>query len=273
MLILNKNQAKTKSGGRMAFKYLDEQDDQKVMARKMYTISMLNSSDEYKSISELIIPDTVVIVDGKICGFAMPLIENHKNVGKLINDDEISLQNKLPYLIKIGEIISKVQRVNNETFRMQFCDLNEFNFIINKEDKVQSIDLDSAFIGQDEPFNNAYYLLKNEYLSHVKEKYRILPNGSVIPNDDSDLYCYNMIILNTLAKEDIFKKDLDTYYAYLNHLKDVGIDKELIKVFQNIYLPKPNTNPKEILENINTNLEQEMDFKVFQKEYNNKIIV
>ena len=50
MLILRKNQAKTKSGGRMLFKYLDAQDDEKTMARKMYTINMLNGSEKYKSI-------------------------------------------------------------------------------------------------------------------------------------------------------------------------------------------------------------------------------
>lgn len=267
MLILNKNQAKTKSGGRMLFKYLDAQDDEKVMARKMYTINMLNGSEKYNSINELIIPDHIVVVDGKIAGFALPLIENHKNLGKMLNNEDIALEKKLPYIIQLGNLIDKVERVHNESFRMQFGDLNEFNFIIDKNDKVKSIDLDSAYLGQDEPSNSAYYLLKNKYITALKDKYKTTKNGIIIPTDNSDLYCYNMIILNTLAKESVFKVDIPTYYMYLNHLKDIGIDKELVKNFERIYLPVNNKNPKDLLESINSNLEEDMNFKTFKKEY------
>ena len=120
MLILNKKQAKTKDGERMLFKYLDAQDDEKVMARKLYTINMLNGSEKYSSINELIIPDHIVVVDGKIAGFALPLIENHKNLGKLLNNETISLETKLPYIIQLGSIVDKVERITNESFRMQF---------------------------------------------------------------------------------------------------------------------------------------------------------
>lgn len=267
MLILNKNQAKTKSGGRMLFKYLDAQDDEKVMARKIYTINMLNGSEKYNSIDELIIPDHIVVVDGKIAGFALPLIENHKNLGKMLNNEDIALEKKLPYIIQLGNLIDKVQRVHDESFRMQFGDLNEFNFIIDKNDIVKSVDLDSAYLGQDEPSNSAYYLLKNKYITALKDKYKTTKNGIIIPTDNSDLYCYNMIILNTLAKESVFKVDIPTYYMYLNHLKDVGIDKELVKIFERIYLPVNNRNPKDLLQGISKNIEEDISFNTFKKEY------
>ena len=184
MLILKKNQAKTKTGDRMVFKYLDAQDDAKTMARKMYTISMLNGSESYSSIKELIIPDYAVSVDGKLAGFAMPLVEQHKNLGRLLNDEEISLKEKIPYLIQLGSIIDKVERVENESFRMQFGDLNEFNFVINQDDKIKAVDLDSAYLGQDEPSNMAYYLLKNQYLNHLKDKYKSTNSGIIIPTDN-----------------------------------------------------------------------------------------
>ena len=267
MLILKKNQAKTKTGDRMVFKYLDAQDDAKTMARKMYTISMLNGSESYSSIKELIIPDYAVSVDGKLAGFAMPLVEQHKNLGRLLNDEEISLKEKIPYLIQLGSIIDKVERVENESFRMQFGDLNEFNFVINQDDKIKAVELDSAYLGQDEPSNMAYYLLKNQYLNHLKDKYKSTNSGIIIPTDNSDLYCFNMIVLNTLAKNDMFKEDITTYYLYLRHLMDIGIDKDLIKVFEKIYLPVDNENPKNLLKMINPTLEKEIDYKVFQKEY------
>lgn len=81
MLILDKKYAKTKDGGKMLFKYLDAQDDECVMGRKLYILNMLNSFSEYQEISELIIPDTIVVVENKIVGFAMPLIEKHLNLG------------------------------------------------------------------------------------------------------------------------------------------------------------------------------------------------
>lgn len=267
MLVLKRRYAKTPTGGKMVFKYLDAQDDAKTMARKMYTINMLNGSTAYSSIDELIIPDHAVSVDGKIAGFAMPLIENHRNLGRLLNEEEISLEEKLPYLIQLGGIVDKVERVEEESFKMQFGDLNEFNFVIDEEDKVKSVDLDSAYLGQDEPSNMAYYLLKNPYLTHLKEKYKETNSGIIIPTDNSDLYCLNMIVLNTLAKADIYKNDISTYYLYLKHLRDVGVDKELVKIFEKIYLPMDNENPKHMLKSINPKLEKDMDYKVFKKEY------
>ena len=267
MLILRKNQAKSQNGGRLLFKYLDAQDDEKVMARKLYPINMLNGSSKYSSIEQLIIPEYVVVVDGKIAGFAMPLIENHRNLGKLLNEEEVPLDIKLSYLKKLGKIISDVERIDNESFKMQFGDLNEFNFIIDQQDEVKAVDLDSAYLGQDKPANMAYYLLKNQYISDLKEKYKTTSNGIIIPTDNSDLYCYNMILLNTLSKEDMFKKDISIYYMYLNHLKDVGIDKELIKIFNKIYLPIDNENPRKLLDQIDPSIEKDIEYKVFQKEY------
>lgn len=265
MLILNKRQAKSKDGGRMLLKYLDAQDDEKVMARKMYTINMLNGSSSYSRIDELIIPEYVVVVDSQIVGFAMPLVENHLNLGSYINDEEISFSHKKEFLKKLGCIIDKVQRVDDESFKMQFGDLNEYNFIIDTSGNVKAIDLDSAYLGQDEPSNMAYYLLKNKYIKKVPDKYKTTNNGIVIPNDNSDLYCYNMIILDALANERMFKIDISTYYMYLEYLYEIGFDIDLINCFRDIYIPKDNSNPKDLIEDIPDEICTDADFKVFVK--------
>jgi hypothetical protein len=265
MLILNKRQAKSKTGGRMLLKYLDAQDDEKIMARKMYTINMLNGSSSYSSIDELIIPEYVVVVDSQIVGFAMPLVENHLNLGSYINDEEISFSHKKEFLKKLGCIIDKVQRVDDESFKMQFGDLNEYNFIIDTSGNVKAIDLDSAYLGQDEPSNMAYYLLKNKYIKKVPDKYKTTKSGIVIPNDNSDLYCYNMIILDTLSNERMFKIDIGTYYMYLEYLQEIGVDKDLINCFKDIYIPKDNSNPKDLVESIPDEICTDADFKVFTK--------
>lgn len=268
MLVLKKRYAKTKDNKPMVFKYLDAQEDMKVMARKMYTVNMLNGSEEYNSIEELVIPDTAVSVDGSIAGFAMPLIENHKNLGAILNDHSIPLSEKIPYLIQLGQIVDKVERIEGETFRFQFGDLNEFNFVIDEEDKVHAVDLDSAYLGQDEPSNMAYYLLKNKYLAGFKDKYKTTNSGIIIPSDNSDLYCLNMIILNTLAKKDIFKEEIDVYNMYINYLSELGLPRELIGAFTSIYLPVDNINTTYALKKLDPNIEKAADFKVFKKEYN-----
>lgn len=267
MLVLKKNQAKTEKGERMLFKYLDAQDDEKIMGRKMYALNLLNSSEYYKQIKELIIPDTIVVVDNKIAGFALPLIENHTNLGIFLSKEENNLRKKLEYLKQVGKILHQVQEIKEESFKMNFGDFNEFNFIIDKSDIVRAIDLDSVYVGQDEPSHTAYYLLKNKYLESIPDKYKLSPSGIMIPNDDTDLYCYNMILLNTLAEEPMYKKDIDTYYKYLYYLKDIGMDKELIKIFYSIYLSKPNRNPLPLLKTIHPELKEEMSYKTFKKEY------
>ena len=267
MLVLNKHQVKTENGERMLFKYLDAQDDEKIMGRKMYALNLLNSSIYYKQIKELIIPDTIILVDNKIAGFALPLIENHTNLGIFLSKEENKFSKKLDYLKQVGKILHQVQEVKKESFKMNFGDFNEFNFIIDKSDIVRAIDLDSVYVGQDEPSHTAYYLLKNKYLESITDKYKLTQSGIMIPSNDTDLYCYNMILLNTLAEEEMYKKELDIFYKYLFHLKDIGIDKELLKIFNTIYLSKPNNNPLPLLKTINPELKEEMSYKTFKKEY------
>lgn len=264
LLILDKKYSKTKE--RMLFKYMDAQDDIKVMGRKLYTLNMLNSSNQYKEIEELIIPNTIVAVDNNITGFAMPLIENHINLGNYLNNENNSFKAKLDYLKQVGNIINKVERIEDESFKMNFGDLNEFNFIIDNN-IVKVVDLDSAYVGQDEPPNTAYYLLKNKYLYSMPDKYRYTKKDIIIPNNDSDLYCYIMIILNVLSNENIYKKDLDIFYKYLDHLKNIGVDKELIKLFNAIYLPIENQNPVHLIKTIKEDMKEDISYKTFKKEY------
>ena len=254
------------------FKYLDAQEDPDVMAKKTYVITTLNTPNPYQKIEELIIPDSIIYVDNLLAGFAVPLIENHKNLGAIIHNPNILLKDKIPYLQQLGNIIDKVQRVETTKNRFQFGDLNEFNFIVDKDNIVRAIDLDSAYLGVGEPLDMAYYLLRNDYITsftkeHNSNKYKVTDNGIIVPNDDTDLYCYNMIILKALSKENIYKQDINTYYQYLEYLRSLGLPDDLIESFNNIYIPKENTNPKDILSEIDPSLEEKLDFKIFEKDY------
>ena len=263
MLVLNRKYSPDKK--ERVFKYLDSQEDKDVMSKKLYTITTLDTLDEYKSIKELIIPDSIIYVDGKIAGFACPLVYNHRNLGLIINNPSIPLNIKLAYIKQMGDIIDKVQRNSNNDNKFQFGDLNEFNFIIDNDDKVKAIDLDSSYLGVGEPLNMAYYLLKNEYIKSLPEKYKSSKKGIVIPSDNTDLYCYNMIILNALSKNYLHRVDIQTFYDYLDYIKKLSLPSDLIEAINNIYIPKDNINPKDCLEYIDSSLEKRLEFDTFQK--------
>lgn len=267
MLILNKKY-KTPDGSRMLFKYLDAQEEKDVMDRKTKTLTALNNS-QYKDLEELIVPSHSVIVDGVHAGFAMPLIEKHKNLGKILNDERLSFESKKKLLMQLGNLIDKVRRVESNN-PMYFGDLNEFNFIIDQEGILRAIDLDSVFISGlkgVEPSRLAYYLLKNNYIAQIPDKYKTTNEGIIIPSENSDLYCYNMIILDTLANERMFKVDMSTYYQYLMYLESIGIPKGLLESFERIYLPKENINPRRVIEEVPKRLGKKCDFRTFKEKY------
>lgn len=263
MLVLNRKYSDDKR--ERVFKYLDMQEDKNIMSKKLYTVTTLDTLDEYKNIEELIIPDSIIYVDGNIAGFACPIVYNHKNLGVLINNPNVPLETKLSYIKQMGDIIDKVERVEYPNNKFQFGDLNEYNFIIDKDNKVKAIDLDSAYLGIGEPLNMAYYLLKNKYIKSIPEKYKATKKGIVIPSNNTDLYCYNMIILNALSKNNLHRVDIQTFYEYLDYIKDLNLPSDLIESINNIYIPKDNINPKDCLEYIDNSLEEKLEFKTFQK--------
>jgi len=270
MLILNK---KFKCDGkRMLFKYLDAQDDEAIMARKNFIVSMLNSEENYKNIDQLIIPEYGVAVDSKLCGFAMPLIEKNTNLGYLLNNEKIELDEKTYYLHELGNLIDKVHRTNGKSIKMYFGDLNEYNFIIDENNNLLAIDLDSAYVGQDMPVNMSYYLLKNNYIKKIPMKYQVRSNGYVdvaIPNMNTDLYCYNMICLNTIANESMHNIDMNNYFKYLEYLNNLGVNKDLLDSFNDIYLPVDNTNPKDFInETSYYGKTHKLTYKAYTRKYN-----
>ena len=265
MLILKKNCIKGSIHEDHVFKYLDAQEDEIIMSQKVSTVMKLNSRNEYKNIENLIIPDIIVVVNNNIVGFAMPLIRNHKNIGTIINNDNIDTTVKLYYLKEIGNIIDKVHRTEDTNFNLNFGDLNEYNFILDNSNNVRVIDLDSSYTGDSNPINSAYYLLKNQYLSMVNNKYGATDNGIIIPTDNSDLYCYNMMILNAIAGRSMFKENIDVYYDYINYLKNMGIDENIIDAFNRIYVPVDNSNPKDYLDTIDEERAKLLRFDTFRK--------
>jgi len=246
------------------FKYINIQEFPDLMDRKKFTVVTLNQLEEYLAIRSLVIPDTLVYINGSLVGFSLPLIPEHKNVGKMLNSN-IPFEEKRDYLKQIGDIIEKVQSVKDEKYRLQFGDLNEYNFIMNRKGTIKAVDLDSSYLGVGEPSDMVYYLLRNPYIRHIPDKYPTTIRLNIIPNDDTDLFCYNMMILKALSGEDFSPKSREVFDAYIDYLRTLDIPSEYIESLEVLYSNKPNLNPRESLMGISSSTAQKMDYSVFQK--------
>ena len=255
---------RTSNDKRVLFKYLEDQDSPRIMRRKEDIIDYLADS-KYHLLDELVIPEYKIIVDEDIVGFGMEYIEDSHNLGTIINSD-CDFKTKKEYLKDLGLLIDKVDRVEEEK-KFYFGDLNEYNFVVDKDNKLKAIDLDSSYIEGLEgisPPSMTYYILRNYNLWKFPNKYRRTPLGIVIPNRDSDLYSYLMIILKSISNNNMHDVDLDTYNLYLSYLEGI-IDKRLINLFRNIYSNDSNLNPVELIDQLDNDIVDETDYKVFQK--------
>lgn len=225
-------------------------------ANKLYTIEMLDSNKEYLP-SSFYIPDYLCASEGKIIGFTVPKIEG-TNLSTILNDSSINYKEQIYYLKKIGEILNQLHNIRKYTplNSIYINDLHESNFIVdNNNRELKVIDLDSCKICSNEPFA-ARFLTPVSMVSEV-DKYKVNndphSNGYIVPNSDSDLYCYSMIILNYLYGGKISNIGIENFYEYLNYLEFIGLNKELIDIFSKLLVGNcKNENPLNYLDSLNS---------------------
>ena len=73
---------------------------------------------------------------------------------------------------------------------------------------------------------------------------------SFIPNHNTDLYCYMVMILKILFSVDITKQNFNEFYQTLYALKSEGLPKPLYESFLTLFGPQENQNPYLFLEDI-----------------------
>lgn len=88
-------------------------------------------------------------------------------------------------------------------------------------------------------------LLKYNYNDNINNG-----RGFVIANENSDLYCYVVMILNYLFNGSVTRMREEKFYDYLNYLDILGFDKSLINCFEKIILNCDNSNPVDYLDTL-----------------------
>ena len=228
----------------------------KYMGQKLLTVNALIDNSELINSynNKIIIPDAFAVYNDKTIGVTMPYV-NSIGLNQLLSDLNINLENKINYLKDIGRILEDMSKIRKYTPLDDFClnDIHEDNFIIGKEDKqLYVIDTDSCKIQGNYPPVAKLLTSKSKGLSNLPNKYIEVKDylgTSYIPNEQTDLYCYTMIILNFLYQDrKTDKLSQEEYYNYLEYLNKLGLSKELLTVFETVFTNTMNQNPYQILD-------------------------
>ncbi len=226
--------------------------------------------------SSFLIPDSLISVSGVIQGFSIPFIEGI-NLKSFLSDDKVPLDEKKYYLSKVGEILNQMKAIRNHTGLddLFLCDLHPSNFMVNPNNKeMKVIDLDSCKIKGNKS-SISLYLNPLALLNTVNGKYKINPNPNetayVIADENSDLYCYNMMLLSFLyGSTEINSFSSTEYYEYLNYLKRIGVSEELVSCFRDLVSNKYNSNPMHLISSLDSEQVCRANCIVYKKVMKNK---
>ena len=221
---------------------------------KLYTLEMLDMNKKYLP-DNFSLPDYLVSVAGVIQGFTVPKREGIE-LSTFLRTEKKDFKEDIYYLKKVGEILEQLEYIRKCTplKSLYINDLHESNFIVNNDKRcVYVIDLDSCKIGENQAFPSRF-LVPNYLLKTCPNKYELTNNEiygeHVKVDNNTDLYCYTIMILNYLYGKNISNMPILEFYEYLNYLSKIGIDKELIDIFNNLVIEKDNINPTNYLDTI-----------------------
>lgn len=242
------------------------------MANKLFTVSLLSDNEDIINMEELVVPKHLVSVENKAIGFTVPRIIQSTNLGMILNNPKVENEKKIAYLHRIGKLLEKTKKLEISGINFHFGDLHEFNFVVSDcDDKIHAIDLDSAYLNTGYP-SPSYYLATNKNIGQFKRKYRINREGINLPDYNSDLFCYNMMILNMIGRDKISKLNMSDYFQYISYLNELGFGKHIIGSFADVYSSGKNVNPVNYFDEIPTDKLGEAGYKVYSLKKSRGII-
>ena len=221
---------------------------------KLYTIEALSSNADLIP-DNFILPEYLVAINKRIEAFVMPFIEG-VNLSVVLDDISISYEDKIYYLKMVGQILEDMSNTRKFTELKDFYigDLHEDNFMVDLgKRQIFVTDVDSFKIAGNLSFP-ARYLNKRALLNNVNGKYRISRDAHAIANyninENTDLYCYIIVILNYLYGEKINNISICDFYNYLNYLDSLKFDQNLLHCFERIVSNGKNINPLPYLDSL-----------------------
>ena len=221
---------------------------------KLITINHLLDLKDSVGESHIVLPNKLAVIGSEVVGYTMDYIKSD-NLKTLLADGMVPIEDKINYLKQIGGILRELKQIRKYSGEKEFFlnDLHECNFVVEQgSKKVYAVDLDSAKIAGNITFGSNYLSCFSP--AHHVKKYKHVKDGRcggvIVPSENTDLFCYIVVILNFLYNDRITRLDIDAYYNYLDYLNELGLNKELLDIFSRIYDNAPNLNPDYLLDSI-----------------------
>lgn len=230
----------------------------RVIEDKVRVIEELCGSEELQGIKELVIPKDLVVLGGKPIGLAVDEVPNSENLGVVFNDPNIAMSKKIKLVSKVGKIVQRTTSLEKNFF---FTDLHEFNFLVDDKDKLFAVDLDSSAVDSEKAMASKYLAVDKKL--HKVNKYNITPSGLAYPDRNSEIYCYNMMVLNLLSEDKAHRIKIDDYYDYLLYLELLGVGDSILEPLSRMYTEQDNILITDIKKNIPKN--KDISYKTYKK--------
>lgn len=196
-----------------------------------------------EDLEEILLPIFFLFIDSEFKGYGMKNIWGI-SLDKYLNYPTVSFDLKKQVLIKLGlflEKLDKLREINDFYLNFFINDLHVGNIIVMPDGSIKIIDVDSFKLG-DSPLSLAYNLpLFNDVLNK-NNKYQ-KEGDYIVPNRESDIYCYIIIVLKFVTGIDFSVKNKSSYEYYLRELKSEGVNQGLLDACHSVFDESPCINP------------------------------
>lgn len=225
-----------------------------IFANKLYTIEALNANKDSMP-SNFVLPESLVSINKKIEAFTMKYIKGI-NLSVILNNPDITYEEKIHYLKSIGRILEQMQNIRKYTNLNNFYlgNIHEDNFLVERDkQEIYIVDLDSCKIAGNKSFPGRY-LTNSSLIKYNNTKYQTLSQTDDLADykidENTDIYCYIIMILNYLYDGRVDRLSLDKFYDFINYLEDIKVNIELIECFNKIVVGGNNINPCNYLDTL-----------------------
>lgn len=225
-------------------------------SNKLATINTLHDCKNDIGIDEFVYPEELVAVNNNLEGYLMEYIMG-VNLSRLLKNQVITMEEKIDLLKQVSYVLKKTKELRNQTDFRDFYigDIHEDNIIVDKDCKVRFLDMDSSKICGNMPSPSKYLVnLRKKGILNSKYKLNSYDNYIINPNEETDNYCFSIMVLNMIFQGNITLNSIEYINNYLDYLRSNGINKELIDAFYNLYTDKPNVDCSEFLDILDENI-------------------
>lgn len=244
-------------------------------SRRDYIISKnLHTIMTYKdvlldAIPNLVLPEWYAHVECmENLAYVMPLISDRFCLQDLLRYDKFNVKYKLKLLKMVGDILSKYGKIKGLPCEMYMGDVHEGNFIVDLiNDKIflRVVDTIGCYIESNGALDSKYLEWNDEIIKMCDNQIKYRKNGLVIPDRNTDIFCYMFMILNSLAQVEMSMQPKSTILNYVDYLSLIGFDKRLLDAVERIFDNEDNINPKDFLMNISEEQFDNAHYLVYKK--------